>query len=226
MYRSVAAQLRDQSWTDEPTNGSHVTWTSPDGETVTASGSPGDRKSKALFVKQCRARGAVIDGRGATVKDEQHPGPLIAAAPDDTLADQIRESRGLLAELRTERKAIERARTGAERERIAIEKLLVGLKEQATDLIVNEVEAWFAASDIEEQVKVTLKGIHAAGDRKLTDFATISGKVLRMVDRRVDSRIAELDDVLAVLDGLRNGRLVQATRFAAATPPAYVKPTS
>ena len=118
MFRSAAAQVREQGWTIEATDSDHLAWISPDGTVVTSAKTPSDRRALPRHVSRLRQAGAVIDGRGATARPEPEPAeprpapepePEPASRPEvaDELRELIREAREVLGDLQREQKATE-----------------------------------------------------------------------------------------------------------------------
>lgn len=117
MFRSVATQVHDQGWTIEATD-KHLVWLGPDGARVISSATPSDRRCLLNHKALLRQHGAVIDGRGYVPGDaelagvqelpqpEERPArPETAGPPEaDELRELISEARGLLRDLRQEKK--------------------------------------------------------------------------------------------------------------------------
>jgi hypothetical protein len=119
MFRSTAAQVREQGWVIEQAGG-HLRWISPDGTAVTSSCTPSDCRALPRHVSKLRQAGAVIDGRGAastpeTVMPTGPPEPKQASElvcqdqPPEVaeLRELISEARAVLGDLQRERKASE-----------------------------------------------------------------------------------------------------------------------
>ena len=117
MFRSAAAQVREQGWVIEAT-GSHLRWVSPAGAVVMSAATPSDRKALPRHVAELRRAGAVIDGRTAASKPEAdaeevtEPAPAVepeAVSGDPRpevaeLRELVSEARALLRDLRQEKK--------------------------------------------------------------------------------------------------------------------------
>jgi hypothetical protein len=117
MFRSAAAQVREQGWVIEATDGDHLRWISPDGAVVTSAKTPSDSRALPRHVSKLRQAGAVIDGRGAAPRPRPKPAPEPSPEPEpetaspvstevaDELRELIREARAVLGDLQRERKA-------------------------------------------------------------------------------------------------------------------------
>ncbi len=208
MFRSAAAQVREQGWTIEATDSDHLAWISPDGTVVTSAKTPSDRRALPRHVSRLRQAGAVIDGRGATPRPEPEPvearpepEPEIASRPEvaDELRELIREAREVLGDLQRERKATE-----------AIVE--TGLRNLVADELVRML------SDEDGAYLTEMREMNAAMTSRV---AEVTGKFERDGQQAIRSFRARLAEVNELIKALSVRSSLGLDRPA--VPPAYRK---
>ncbi len=121
-YRALAAEARKQGWVLGRNKQGHLTWTSPAGEVITSSGTPGDSQSVRNLEQNLRAAGLTVNGRGSNRKPQPvqapaTPQPISTVEPavsqDVTEKQELRElladARHTISELRQERESLQNA---------------------------------------------------------------------------------------------------------------------
>lgn len=111
-FRALADQAREQGWTIELSN-AHLRWTGPDGQVVTSSQTPSDRRAATQLAGDLRTAGLTVNGRvtsrraeteapagaGPTVPETTVPVP---AAPQDELRALVTAAREAARDLKRE----------------------------------------------------------------------------------------------------------------------------
>jgi hypothetical protein len=230
-HADIAAELRGQGWTAEQAGSGHIRSISPDGAVVIASASPSDRRSKQALVMQLRQAGAVIGGRAGTRGSGQPddgerlprsaPAPAVSGPPAPAepagLRELVSEARLPLADLRAERREVERLLADLRAERREVERLLA---EDAADLIVAEIVRQFAGFDVQAVVTNTMTRLHEANAAELAKF----NKMMAKFDRAAAHRMDDADEAISALKAIRDrweAAAFPGARTAVQVPPGY-----
>lgn len=215
MFRSAAAQVREQGWTIEATDSDHLAWISPDGTVVTSAKTPSDRRALPRHVSRLRQAGAVIGGRGATARPEPEPvaprpepepEPEPASRPEvaDELRELIREAREVLGDLQRERKATE---------------AVVG--DGLRSLVADQLYQMLADEDGVFQAEV--REIHAEASRATAKFEREGQQAIRSFKARLHD-VNELITALSARSSLGLNKPAVPPAFRKRQPEGEVQP--